>query len=169
LMLCLPKVASGMQARRLDEVFRVTAELIQRCQDVLDCATCQITCTDLLLIMSALQDIHPCFDYIAKSELEEAVKLSFAGYEVSMNDGNVRAMLVMDLVRRASTVLTSISTRGQAMIDRMTEPSSLTQANTAYLEATINHFRTVLNCVTRYMEEAVKQGCCNSKSLNQPA
>lgn len=154
-MLCLPKITSAMKHKRLDEVFRVTAELIKCCQEVLECKTTQVSCTDLLLLMTALQDIHPCFDCIAKSDLDSAVKVSFGGYEVSLNDANLRAMLVMDLVQRANTVLTSISSKGQSMINELPEPSCLARANIAYLEATISHLKTILRCTAGYIEEAV--------------
>ncbi|KAK7697261.1 hypothetical protein SLS64_013695 [Diaporthe eres] len=147
-----------MQGKRLDEVFKVTGELIKRCQAVMDCKTSHASCTDLLLVVTALQEIHPCFDYIAKSGLDSAVKVSFGGYEVSLNDANLRAMLVMDLVQRTSTLLTFISSKGQSMINQLSEPSCLARANIAYLEAMISHFKTILRCVTVYMEEAVHNG-----------
>lgn len=154
-MLCLPKVTGAMQEKRLDEIFKVTGDFIKSCQDVMDCKNSQANCTDLLLVVTALQEIHPCFDYIAKSDLDSAVKVSFGGYEVSMKDGNLRSTLVMDLVRRTNTVLTSISSKGQSMINELSEPSCLASANIAYLEAMISHFKTILRCVTVYMEEAV--------------
>lgn len=154
-MLCLPKITSAMQHQRLDEVFKVTGEVFKCCQDIVDCKTDAARCTDLLMIMAVLQETHPCLDYIAKSGLEDAVKVSFGAYEVSSNDANLRAMLVMDLVQRPSTVLTSISFKGQSMIDELDEPSCLAKANIAYLEATISHLRTIFHCVTRYVEEAV--------------
>lgn len=147
-----------MKHKRLDEVFRVTGDLIKCCQDVLECKTTQVSCTDLLLIMTALQDIHPCFDCIAKSDLDKAVKVSFGGYEVSLNDANLRAMLVMDLVQRANTVLTFVSSKGQSMINELDEPTCLARANIAYLEATISHLKTILRCTAGYMEEAISQG-----------
>lgn len=158
LMLCLPKITGAIQDKRLDEVFKVTGELIKRCQDVMDCETSHASCTDLLLVVTALQEIHPCFDYMAKSDLDSAVKVSFGGYEVSLSDANLRAMLVMDLVQRTNTLVTSISSKGQSMINQLSEPSCLARANVAYLEAMISHFKTILRCVTVYMEEAVHNG-----------
>ena len=157
-MLCLPKITSIMQHKRLDEVFQVTGQLIKSCQEVLDCKANQVNCTDLLLVVTALQEIHPCFDCIAKSDLDSAVKVSFGGYETSMNDANLRAMLVMDLVQRAHNVVTSVSSQGQSMIDKLEEPSCLARANIAYLEATISHFKTILRCATGYMQEAIEKG-----------
>lgn len=169
-MLCLPKITVSMKHKRLDEVFRVTGELIKCCQDVLECKTTQVSCTDLLLIMTALQDTHPCFDCIAKCNLDKAVKVSFGDYEVSLTDANLRAMLVMDLVQRANTVLTSISSKGQSMINELAEPSCLARANIAYLEATISHMKTILRCTAEYMEEAVnKGGAVPEESFNSSA
>lgn len=157
-MLCLPKITGAIQDKRLDEVFKVTGRLIKRCQDVMDCKTSHASCTDLLLVVTALQEIHPCFDYIAKSDLDSAVKVSFGGYEASLSDANLRAMLVMDLVQRTNTLVTSISSKGQSMINQLSEPSCLARANVAYLEAMISHFKTILRCVTVYTEEAVHNG-----------
>lgn len=158
LMLCLPKITDAMQDKRLDAVFKVTGELIECCQDVMDCKTTQVTCTDLLLVVTTLQEVHPCFDYIAKSDLDSAVKVGFGGYQVSLSDANLRAMLVMDLVQRTNTLLMSIGSKGQSMINQLSEPSCLARANIAYLEAMISHFKTILRCVTIYMEGAVHNG-----------
>lgn len=157
-MFCLPKITDAMQDKRLDEVFKVTGDLTKRCQEVMDCQTTQVSCTDLLLVVTALQEIHPCFDYIAKSDLGSAVQVSFGGYEVSLSDGNLRAMLVMDLVQRANTVLTTVSSKGQTMINELGELSCLARANIAYLEATISHLKTILRCTASYIEEGSYNG-----------
>lgn len=164
-MLCLPSITSAMQDKRLDEVFKVTRQLIKCCQDVIDCKTNQVSCTDLLLVVTALQEAHPCFDYIAKSDLDSAVKVSFGGYEVSLNDMDLRAMLVMDLVQKTDTLLTSVSSTGQGMVDRLSEPSRLARANIAYLEEMIGLFKTILRCVTVHMTEAVSPGGRVSETL----
>lgn len=156
-MLSTPSLVSAMKDCRLDEIFKVTGDAIRRCQDIMDCKTCPVRCTDLLLIMSVVQETHPCFDRIAKHDLDGAVKVTFGGYEVSLRDGNLRAALVMDLVQRANQVLESISSTGQSMIDQLSEPCPLANANIAYLEATISQFRTVLRCVSRYMGEAISK------------
>ncbi|KAK8072898.1 hypothetical protein PG996_006246, partial [Apiospora saccharicola] len=168
LMLCVPKITSALQEKRLDEIFKVTGEVTKHCQDIVDCSTYEVRCSDLLLIMSVLQETRPCFDRIAKSNLStngspspspSVVKLSFGGYEVASSSASFRALLVMDLVRRAGALVTAISTKGQSMIDELPEPCALARANIAYLEATISHFRSMLSCVTRYMDEAVgKEG-----------
>ncbi|KAG6364176.1 hypothetical protein INS49_005774 [Diaporthe citri] len=146
-----------MQDERLDEVFKVTGELIKHCQDVMGCKTSHGSCTGLLLVVTALQEIHPCFDYIAKSDLDSAVKVSFGGYEVSLSDANLRAVTVMDLVERINTLLTSISSKGQGMINQLSEPSSLATANIAYLEAMISHFKTIFRCVTKTRPQRAQQ------------
>lgn len=81
------------------------------------------------------------------------VKVSFGGYEVCSTGTDLRAMLVMDLVRRADAVLTSISSKGQSMVGKLSEPCRQSEANIAYLEANINHFRTILRCVTGYVSD----------------
>ncbi|KAK7914019.1 hypothetical protein PG985_011722 [Apiospora marii] len=172
LMLCVPRITSALEEKRLDEILKVTGEVTKHCQDIVDCSTYQVRCSDLLLIMSVLQETRPCFDHIAKSDLSagpdgnessspspspSVVKLSFGGYEVASSSASFRALLVMDLVRRAGALASAVSTKGQSMIDELPEPCALARANIAYLEATISHFRSMLNCVTRYMEEAVSK------------
>lgn len=159
-MLLLPSVTAAMRDSRLDQIFKVTGEVIKGCQDIVDCSTCQVTCTDLLLMMSVLQETHACFDYIAKSDMDGAVKVSFGGYEVSSNNTELRAMLVMDLVQRADKLLTSIGSKGQSMVEKLSEPCCQAQANIAYLEATITHFRTILRCVTSYVTMAESSPVC---------
>lgn len=165
LMLSMPSLVSAMKECRLDEIFKVTGDAIRRCQDIMDCKNCAVRCTDLLLIMSVVQETHPCFDRIAKYDLDGFVRVTFGGYEVSLKDGNLRAALVMDLVQRASKVLESISSTGQSMIDQLSEPCPLANANVAYLEATISQFRTVLRCVSRFMEEAISKSSTLPEAL----
>ncbi|KAI9903465.1 hypothetical protein N3K66_002817 [Trichothecium roseum] len=120
--------------------------------------------------MSVVQETHPCFDRIAKHDLDEAVKVTFGGYEVSLKDGNLRAALVMDLVQRANQVLESISSTGQSMIDQLSEPCPLANANIAYLEATISQFRTVLRylLIVQMSQEKISYGTYIYKIDLQP-
>ncbi|ORY70430.1 uncharacterized protein BCR38DRAFT_503988 [Pseudomassariella vexata] len=165
LMLLLPIVTSAMRDKRLDEIFKVTSEMMRGCQDLVDCTTCQVSCTDLLMMMTILQETSCCFEYIARSDLDGAVKITFGGYEVSSNDAKFRAMLVMDLVQRASTVLTSINSNCRSKVAELgDEPCTLAQANIAYLDATIGHFRSMLRCVAGYVTDSVDKSASASEA-----
>lgn len=159
LMLLLPQVADAMRERRLDEVFRVTGAVMTGCQTIVDCSTCRITCTDLLLMATVLQETHPCFDFIAKSQLDGTVRVGFGGYEVMSNNTMLRAMLVTDLVQKTDTVLKGISSKAQSMLDRYRpdelagEMCQLAQANIAYLESSINTMKGILRCVMTYVAD----------------
>lgn len=162
-MIWVSKIARIMQDKRPDEILKVTGEVTRHCQDVLDCKTDEARCSDLLLIMSVLQETRPCFDFIAKSGFLEGqggdkkVKLCFGDYEVALDNAGMRATLAMDLVQRAVTVVTSISSKGQCMINGLPEACNLAKANIAYLEANIGHFKGILACVVRHIDEAVNK------------
>ncbi|KAH7014529.1 uncharacterized protein B0I36DRAFT_50347 [Microdochium trichocladiopsis] len=100
LMLCVKKIARIMQQPplddigqtstlpppRLDKVFAVTATVIDQAQKVLNCKTETLRCTDLLHIMSALQEAMPCFTHISQSLLNSdswtpAVATEASGHE----------------------------------------------------------------------------------------
>lgn len=163
LMIWVSRIARVMQDKRPDEVLKVTGEVARHCQDIVDCKDDEARCSDLLLIMSVLQETRPCFDFIAKSGFlegqdgETAVKLSFGGYEIALHNASVRAMLVSDLVQRAAAVVTSIGNKGQCMINELAEPCNLARANVAYLEANISNFQSMLACVTRHVQEATNK------------
>lgn len=114
-------------------------DVTKHCQEIVDCTTYQVRCSDLLLIMSVLQETRPCFDHIAKSkslslsaaateagdenESPSLIKLSFGGYEVASSSASFRALLVMDLVRWAGALVAralSTSCRSRAPWPRPT-------------------------------------------------
>lgn len=136
-----------MHEKQLDEVFNVTRKVMGGCQDIVDCTSCQITCTDLICIMAVFQQTDTCFEYIANADLDSMIKVKFGGYEVPINDPKLRAMLVMNLIQQATMVLDAISTKGQTMLQALNPPSALAQANIGYLDKVTNDFRNVLRRV----------------------
>jgi hypothetical protein len=120
---------------------------MNRCQDIVSCTACQLTCTDLICIMAVFQQTDSCFDYISKAELDGSVKLAFGGHEIAVDDPNLRAMLVMNLVQQATMVLDAISAKGKAMLKALGSPSLLARANIGYLETVIGEFRKLLRSV----------------------
>lgn len=167
LMLLTPKVATVVREKQTDKIFEVTGEVLKACQGVMDCTTCQLSCTDFLVMMAVLQETRTCFDLVAKSDLGSAIKLSFGRYEVTSTDAKLRAMLVMDLVQKANTVLSSISSKCKSMIATVKEPCALARANIAYLEASMDDFRNVLHCVTGYATVWLAEGATVSDVLRE--
>ncbi|KAI1289072.1 hypothetical protein F5Y03DRAFT_64188 [Xylaria venustula] len=109
-MLFSPRATKARKGRRLDTIFNVTKEMIKSCQDLIECKSCGVSCADLLLMMTILQETSGCFEDIAKSDLDSAaVKVSFGDYKITSENAQFRAILVTDLVQRANIVLTSIS------------------------------------------------------------
>ncbi|KAF4427479.1 hypothetical protein CGCF415_v011087 [Colletotrichum fructicola] len=82
------KIAAAIQQERLDLVLKVTREVISSCQETFDCKKCQVTCTDLLFMMTVLQETHPCFDCVATKDLDGDIELSFGEYQVSFNNAS---------------------------------------------------------------------------------
>ncbi|KAK0724662.1 hypothetical protein B0H67DRAFT_568467 [Lasiosphaeris hirsuta] len=147
LAMLVPRLKGAVQDRHLDEVVKVTSEVLKSCQGIIDCTSCQITCTDLICMMAVFQQTDSCFDYISRAELDGSMKLNFGGHEIPIDDPNLRAMLVMDLVQQATMVLDAISTKGQTMLRMLGSPSLLARANIGYLETVIGDFRKLLRAV----------------------
>ncbi|KAK4682466.1 hypothetical protein QC764_0019440 [Podospora pseudoanserina] len=143
----VPRLKSAIREKQLDEVIKVTGDVMRGCQEIVDCAACQLTCTDLICMMSVFQQTDSCFDHISRAELDGSIKLNFGGQEILINDPNLRAMLVMDLVQHATMVLDAISTKGQTMLRALGTPSLLARANIGYLETVIGDFRKLLRTV----------------------
>ncbi|KAK4178431.1 hypothetical protein QBC36DRAFT_104966 [Triangularia setosa] len=147
LAVLVPRLKSAIQEKQLDEAIKVTGDVMRSCQDIVDCTACQLTCTDLICMMSVFQQTDSCFDHISRAEVDGSIKLNFGGHEISINDPNLRAMLVMDLVQHATMVLDAISTKGQTMLRALGTPSLLARANIGYLETVIGDFRKLLRTV----------------------
>lgn len=160
----IPKVAGAMRDRHLDDVFKATGDVLRGCQDVVECSACRISCTDLICIMSVFQHTDACFEYIAHADLDGALTMTFGGCEVPINDPKLRAMLVMNLIQEATTVLDAIGTKGQTMLRNLCPPGPLAQANIGYLDTVIRDFRAVL----RRVADAVDKSGSRS-AVAQPA
>jgi hypothetical protein len=144
LAILLPKVQNAIQEKQLDKVHRITRQVMQSCQNIIDCTGCQIGCNDLICIIAILQKTDVCFEYLAKADLHSAIRMSFGGTEVPINDPKLRAMLVMNLIQQATMVLDSLSIKGQDMLRALGTPHTLAQINIEYLETAIEDFRVVL-------------------------
>jgi len=129
--------------------------VLRGCRDVVECTACRISCTDLICTMSVFQHTDTCFKYIANADVDGAITMSFGGCEVPVNDPKLRAMLVMNLIQEATTVLDAISTKGQTMLRSLCPPGPLAQANIGYLDTVIHDFRAVLRLVA---DEVDKNG-----------
>ncbi|PVI05409.1 hypothetical protein DM02DRAFT_610715 [Periconia macrospinosa] len=149
-----PTVANAMNDRRLDGVFKSTGDVLRGCRDVVECTACRISCTDLICTMSVFQHTDTCFKYIANADLDDAITMSFGGCEVPVNDPKLRAMLVMNLIQEATTVLDAISAKGQTLLRNLCSPGPLAQANIGYLDTVIHDFRTVLGLVADEVDKS---------------
>lgn len=136
------------------------------CQDIVDCTSCQLTCTDLICMMAVFQQTDTCFEYISKAELDSSIKLNFGGHEIPIDDPNLRAMLVMNFVQQATMVLDAISTKGQTMLRALGSPSLLARANIGYLETVIGDFRQLLRTVADLADKSGYPSGTSTRILN---
>jgi hypothetical protein len=151
---------------KLDEVFKVTREAIQSCQDMIDCTRCQISCSDLITILVVFQHTDACFAHIAKVDLAHAVTVSIGEYKVTItNDIKPRQMLVMDLGRQANTLLDSIASVERGLASEPCPATRLNEANGEYLKKVRDACRTNLQsaidsvcAVTSQLETTVEEG-----------
>jgi hypothetical protein len=126
---------------RLDKVFKVTGDMIQSCQDIMNCSSCEISHADLVCIMAVFQHTDNCFDYIAKCDLANAfIKVSVGEYQVSLlSDLKLRRMLVIDLVQKAKELLSSLSSLGQQLFLSRPDAGRLNKINLDYLQEVVQN------------------------------
>lgn len=154
----IPNARAALRERRLDGVFRVTSDVIRRCEGIVGCGVCSINCTELICIMAVFQEADACFDYVAKGDIDDAIQLSMGSYEVGIGVGDRdveqwRRMLVSQLVRRAHRLLDSISAKGQEMLRLLDPACRLGRVNIDYLEAVIRNSRVNLHLIMERLEE----------------
>lgn len=143
---------------RLDEVFRVTRNIIQECEGIFNCTVCSVNCTDLICIVAVFQEADVCFDRLVEDGTDNSIHISMGSYEIGIEADDQdapqwRRMLVTQLVRRAHRLLDSISGRGQDML-RMLDPACrLGRVNISYLEAVVGNSRENLQRVMERIEE----------------
>lgn len=154
----IPNARAALQESRLDEVFRVTSDIIQRCEGIAGCGTCKVNCTDLICIMAVFQEADACFEYVATGDIAGPINVSFGSYAVETgSDEDVqewRTMLVSQLVRRANRLMDSISARGQEMLAKLDPGCRLGRVNIDYLEAVIQNSRENLRHAMEGLEHS---------------
>jgi hypothetical protein len=143
----IPQVNRAMQGKQFNQVFQGTQQVVDGFQGTVDCRDCNITCTELICIMSMFQQTDSYFDYIARADTWSAMDMSFGGSQVPINDPKLRAMLVISLIHQATLVLDAIRSKGQHMIQALCPPSALARTNIAYLDSAISDFRTTLGVI----------------------
>lgn len=153
LAVILPQITYAVQEKQFNGVFQLVSKVVKGFQDVVNCMICNVTCTDLICIMAVLKQTGSCFEYIAQADLGGAIKMSFGGHDVPINDPKLRAMLVLALIQHATSVLDAISTKGQYMLQTWCT-SPLAHTSIGYLEMTIGDFRAVLRRVADSTDEA---------------
>lgn len=155
----IPNARTALQERRLDGVFRVTRDVLRRCEGIVGCGACSVNCTDLICIMAVFQEVDGCFEYVAKGDSGGAIKVSMGSYEVEIGADDQdarewRRMLVTQLVRRAHRLLDLISARGQEMLRQLDPGCRLGRVNINYLETVIGNSRENLHNVLDSLEKA---------------
>ena len=141
---------------RLDRMFQVIEDVIRGCQDMIDCVSCQVSCTDLICILAVFQQTSTCFEYIARVDpVAGAFQVSVGKYKASIpNDVNVRRMLVMDLVKSANTILDSSNSLVRKMFP--SQPAllcRLSRSNLDYLQQVIKSFKAFLQSIVESLDD----------------
>ncbi|TEY29567.1 hypothetical protein BOTCAL_0941g00010 [Botryotinia calthae] len=158
LTLFIPKITSVMEESptpKLDSVFKATREVIQSCQDMIDCTSCQLSCSDLMCLLVVFQHTDACFTHISKVDLTHATTVSIGGYEVSITDDiRPRQMLVMDLGRQANTLLDSITAVEETLAASPCAANRLNEVNSEFLKNVKDAFRANLQAVTDSVNRA---------------
>lgn len=146
----IPNAREALQEGRLDGVFRVTSDVVQQCESIVECEACRVNCTDLICIMAIFQEADGCFEYVARGDIDGDIKVSIGSYQVEVRAGGEdarewRRLLVTQLMRRAHGLLDTISARGQDMLKKLDPGCKLGRVNIEYLEAVIRNSKENLN------------------------
>jgi hypothetical protein len=154
LVTLVPGVNQAMQEKQLDKVFKRMQGVIDGFQDIIRCTECNITCVDLICIMSVFQQTGTGFQYIAEADRSGAINMNFGGHEVPINDPKLRAMLVTSLIYQATSVLDAISAKGQHMLQMFSTPPPIARANINHLDTVIADFRNLLHKMADVADKA---------------
>ena len=151
----VPRVKDALAEQQPDLVFRVTEDVIKGCQKIMECAVSAVKCTDLICIMSVLQHTDACFEFVAKAELANGIRVTLGDFEASAsNQAKLGDILVSDLVVQAHALLDAIETTRERMSVRFEAHCrpSLAHINLDYLKAVTGNFRDVLNSTTATLD-----------------
>jgi hypothetical protein len=153
----LPRVNKAMQEKQSDAVFRGTQQVVDGFQNLINCTHCKMACTDLICIMAIFQQTDIFFEYIATSNADGAINMSFGGYEIPINDPKLRAVLVLSLIHQAISVLDAISSKGRQMLESLCTPSPLAQANVGHIDKATEESKSVLRGIADVVDRAAKE------------
>jgi hypothetical protein len=157
LVTLVQNVNTAIQNKQLDAVFRGMQHVVQGFHDIIHCTQCDITCIDLICIMSEFQQTGAGFEYISTTDLDCAMNMTFGGREVPIHDLKLRAMLVTSLIHQANAVLDAIGEKGQHMLRTLCMPSQIAQTNIGHLEKVIGEFRGVLREIAEATDKAASE------------
>lgn len=147
LTVLLPQVSDALREEKLDRVFKVTRDVMQAGQDIVDCTSCEIGCTDLICMMTIFRQTDSCFNFIAKADVDSSIIMDYGGFDLPVQSPQLRAMLVLNLVHHTFTILDAIGTKGHTMLEALNPPNDLATTNIAYLDTVIKDFRGLLTNV----------------------
>ncbi len=148
LMLLSPKIHRAIQDQRLDEVFKVTGDIIKSARNTLDCARCEVSYADLICILAVFQQTNTCWEHLTEIDLFGGIRVSVGKYEVPIvNNTELRRMLILDLIKQARMLLDSLRSLGQNVSLLQHERGRLTQVNLSYLQAVIENFTNVFGSI----------------------
>jgi hypothetical protein len=153
----LPKVHKAMQEKQSGAVFRGTQQVVDGSQSLVDCTHCKMACTDLICIMAMFQQTAIFFEYIATSNANGAINMSFGGSEIPIHDPKLRAVLVLSLIHQAISVLDALSSKGRQMLDALCTPSPMALANVGHIDKAAEESRSVLRRIADVVDRAAKE------------
>lgn len=167
----VPRLETIIQAKpkpRLDEVLKVTEDVIQSCQAIVTCTQCKITPVDIVSILTVFQQTASCFNHIVNTSVDGTIKLDVGGYKVNlMDDILFKRMLVVNLVRQANALLDSLTSLGQgqflspqtqAQAGMHRSPACLNQLNMSYLREVVLSFKGFFLVITdAFSDKELKQ------------
>ncbi|KAH8204651.1 hypothetical protein TruAng_001126 [Truncatella angustata] len=166
LMMQIPSLEDIMRQLpkpRLDQMMKITGEIIKGCNSAVSCSHCRIGPVDLVCILTAFQQTASCFNRITKSGLDDNIQIGIGEYQIQLNDDpGLKCALVMNLVRQANTLLDALDNLGENMslaenstgrgaVSR--SPACLNQLNLQYVQEVVFNFRKLFRLMSNVFED----------------
>lgn len=155
----LEDVMQERPKQRIDNMFRVTGDVIGSCRSAITCANCHISPVDLVFILSVFQQTAYCFQQISHLGLNnDDFIVGIGDYRVLLNDDatTIKSMLVLNLVAQAKSLLDALDTQAQSLFlfpsspdtkSMGRSPACLNQLNLEYVKQVTTNFQKLFKII----------------------
>ncbi|KAF2995415.1 hypothetical protein E8E14_000739 [Neopestalotiopsis sp. 37M] len=162
----IPELEAVMEEKsepRVDEMFKVTSDVIRSCCSAVSCTKCYLGPVDLVCVLTVFQQTSYCFQQISQSGLGGGeTKVGIGNYEILLNnDAGIKRLLVLNLVEQASVLLDALASHAESLFlaedppsrkELSRSPACLNQLNLDYVQEVTTRFRKLFEIIVNVFE-----------------